>query len=138
MRKLLFILSLLSLVMACQKTEQDDLSVSVYIPNAFRPAGLEGSGGSSVNCIDGNPNCNSIFRIILSNPNTIPCKVRMNIYDTEGQNLYYSLDYYEGWNGQVRNGGKLCPQGNYRYVITVTEIIDNKTRIFEGDIALLR
>ncbi len=139
MKKLLIILSLLSAVMACKKVDQDDLSIGVYIPNAFRPDSPDGTVNSDANCLDGEPNCNKIFRVVISNPNNISYRISMNVYDSKGQNLYTGLDPTQGWDGTLHNLGKnFSPQGNYRYLIKITEPENNKSKVFEGSVALLR
>ncbi len=139
MKKLFIIISLLSLAIACKKEEQDDLSVKVTIPNAFIPNNPDGTTNGCASCINGEPNCNRRFTVIISDPNNIGYTVLMEIFDSKGKNLYISSNPSEGWNGTLRNNGNdYSPQGNYRYIIKVTEPSTHKSKVFEGSVALLR
>lgn len=139
MKKLLIIITLISVAMACKKEEQDDLSVKVTIPSAFIPNNPDGTTNGGATCINGQPNCNKRFTVIISDPNNIGYQVMTYIYDSKGNNLYQSLDPSEGWDGTLgNNGNDYCPQGSYHYLIKVTEPATHKSKIFEGSVALLR
>ena len=88
----------------------------VYVPNAFAPEGF-----------------NQEFKplIVLGNI----AEYKMIIYDRYGQELFFSANADNGWNG--KKDGKELPQGTYVYVIRVTQ---TSGRIVEkkGTFLLLR
>lgn len=133
-----FLLIAVSLI-SCTKPEQDELSVGVAIPTAFVPISKDGTINSSAPCTTGEPNCNTVFRIMLSNPNNIEVGVSMEIYDSHAQTVFSSTEPNPMWNGTKHNAkADYCPQGNYHYLIEITEVTNGKSRIYEGDVALLR
>jgi hypothetical protein len=124
---------------SCKKTKQDELSVTVSIPNAFVPNNKDGTLNSTAPCLDGEPNCNKVFRVFITNPDSIQLQLSMEIYDLKGRRVFTSRDQNPEWDGTEKNTGVyFCPQGTYHYFITVTEVPNDKTRSYEGDVALLR
>lgn len=132
MKKLFYILALFLIISSCKKPEQDDLSITVYIPNAFRP-------GSTVDCPGGDIDCNRSFKVVTDYSRVQQGEIR--IYDQQQQQqkvVFQTTNYRVGWNGKVLNMGADCPQGNYHYLIKVTESPSGKSKVFEGKVLLLR
>lgn len=139
MKKIIYLCIAICCFTACTKPDQDELSVEVAIPNAFRPVSKDGTMNSAVPCVGGWENCNSVFIVSISNPNNISLKVEIRVYDQNGRTLFYSTSLNAGWDGTEHNtGSNFCPQGNYHYQVKVTEVSAKRSRLFEGDIALLR
>lgn len=139
MKTIFYIFILFCCLTACKKPQQDDLSVGVAIPNAFRPPGKDGVRNSSVPCIGGADNCNSVFMATISNPNNTPLSVSMIVYDQNSRIVYSSTALHTAWDGtEMNHGVDFCPQGNYHYQFKVMEVSNDKSCLFEGDIALLR
>jgi gliding motility-associated-like protein len=88
----------------------------VYVPNAFVPEGF-----------------NQEFKplIVLGDV----AEYKMNIYDRYGQEVFFSANTDEGWNGKKE--GKELPQGIYVYVIRVTQT-NGKIVEKKGSVLLLR
>ena len=82
---------------------------ALYIPNAFTP--------------DGNDK-NDIFQpmgIGIDEEN-----YRMDIFDRWGENIFTSNSFRKGWDGTVKGGSKLAPQGVYIYKLSVYDLQGNK------------
>lgn len=134
MKKLLYILTLLLVISSCKKAEQDELTVKVTIPNAFRP----GSDPSSTPCLDGDPQCNEEFRVVV-HPNGMSYSFSLSIFNTQQELVLKTDDSRKGWNGTFENSNKrICPQGSYNYLVKVTELPSGKSKLFEGKVLLLR
>jgi hypothetical protein len=138
MKTTLYIILLLWCILSCSKPDQDTLSITVSIPNAFRPNDKNGIVNSSAPCIDGNPNCNQVFKVLVSNPNNIGYEFDLAIYSLQGKLLFHTTKPNVGWNGQIENLGDHCPQGNYHYKLHITETHPHQSKLFEGGIVLLR
>jgi hypothetical protein len=102
--------------------------ITVFIPNAFFP-------GSGVNCRDGEF-CNRVFKVAADGHLTI----EIFIFNRWGQQVYYSKDADEGWNGMMNNGrdgGQDCPQEVYIYQVNATSYNGKQYR-YSGSVTLLR
>jgi hypothetical protein len=104
--------------------------ITVFIPNAFHP-------GSSVPCPDGTQNCNSKFRPAASGYLTI----EIYIFNRWGQQVYYSTNAEDGWNGNMdgKEGTSAipCQQDVYIYQVNATSF-SGKAYKYSGSITLLR
>lgn len=92
----------------------------VYVPNAFRPGGT-----------------NSIFKAVPSNNQAIS-NFALYIYNRWGQEIFYSPDIEQGWDGKVN--GKDAPGDVYVWLINYDIEREGKTvRIaYKGNVILLR
>lgn len=82
---------------------------ALYIPNTFTP--------------DGN-GTNDIFQPM--GVGIDEDDYRMDIFDRWGENIFSSNNFRKGWDGTVKGGSKLAPQGVYTYKIMVKDILGNK------------
>lgn len=137
--KTFYTLLLIVSILSCTKPEQDELSVKVTIPNAFVPMNKDGTVNTIAPCQNGGTDCNSVFQITIYNPNNHEIDVSMDIDDSNGRDVFSSTSSNPQWDGTENNKRvNFCRQGNYHYFIKVTEVANDKSRIFEGDVALLR
>ncbi len=105
-----------------------DPDITVFIPNAFFP-------GSGVNCRDGEL-CNRVFKVAADGH----LSIEIFIFNRWGQQVYYSKDAEEGWNGKMNNGkdgGQDCPQEVYIYQVNATSFNGKQYR-YSGSVTLLR
>jgi gliding motility-associated-like protein len=110
--------------------------ITVFIPNAFRPHNADGTGGSSVNCIEGEQDCNTVFKVAADGQ----LSIEIFIFNRWGQLVYQSTDAKEGWNGRINNGrenGTICPQDVYVYQVNATSF-SGKAYKYSGSVTLLR
>jgi len=105
------------------KVEPD---ITVFVPNAFYP-------GSSVNCVDGDVNCNKRFHVAATGYAT----VEIFVFNRWGQKVYYSTNPDEGWNGNLNNGSVECAQDVYIYQVNATSF-NGKLYKYSGSVTLLR
>lgn len=132
MKKLFYILTLWVVIGSCKKEEQDDLSVHLVVPSAFRPS-------SPVDCPSGDAYCNRRFKVTIVNPNNVDYRMELTIFNNQQENVYKTSYTVVGWDGTVRNEGTTpCPQGSYHYLIKITEYPGEKSKLFEGTVLLLR
>ena len=105
-----------------------DPDITVFIPNAFHP-------GSTHPCPNGDPSCNSRFRPAANGYLTI----EIYIFNRWGQQVYFSTDANEGWNGNMdgKENGIPCQQDVYIYQINATSY-NGKAYKYSGSITLLR
>ena len=89
----------------------------VIIPNAFTPNG------------DGN---NDILRMLSSGFKKIN---HFRIFNRWGQKVFETNDYYNGWDGRVGNMEQQT--STFFWVVSVIDL-DDKVRIFQGDVTLIR
>lgn len=101
----------------------------IFIPNAFTPAGKNGSG-------DG---LNDIFKIksvsLYNYIKTKDLKFIFKIYDRWGNRVFETNDYNLGWNGKI--GNEDAQEGVYLYIIEA----HGHDRVFffkQGTLTLLR
>jgi hypothetical protein len=110
--------------------------ITVFIPNAFRPIGKDGLGGSQLPCDDGMP-CNQFFKVVADGQ----LSVELFIYNRWGQLVFSGKDEKvtrEGWNGTVQNNlTDFCPQDVYVYQVNATSY-NGKAYKYSGSITLLR
>ncbi len=93
---------------------------ALYIPNAFTP--------------DGNDK-NDIFQpmgIGIDEEN-----YRMDIFDRWGENVFSSNNFRRGWDGTLKGGSKLAPQGVYIYKLSVYDLRGNK-HPYVGHVTVIR
>ena len=102
--------------------------ITVFIPNAFHP-------GSTVPCRNNDPDCNGRFRPAASGYLTI----EIYIFNRWGQQVYFSTNAEEGWNGNMdgKPTGIPCQQDVYIYQINATSY-NGKAYKYSGSITLLR
>jgi hypothetical protein len=105
--------------------------ITVFIPNAFRPHGKE--TGSTVPCLDGDPDCNSVFKVAANGHLTI----EIFVYNRWGQQVFHTKDAKEGWNGRINQTGEYCPQEVYVYQVNATSYSGKQYR-YSGSVTLLR
>lgn len=77
-----------------------DLHPVIYIPNAFKPEGV-----------------NKVFKPVVSYGNRDT--YRMQIFNRWGQVLFETTDVNQGWDGTYK--GTLLPQDGYMYVINIDD-----------------
>ncbi|GIV33118.1 MAG: hypothetical protein KatS3mg031_0653 [Chitinophagales bacterium] len=90
---------------------------SVFIPTAFTP---------------GIPGPNAAF--MLRSPKI--SALELHVYDRWGNELFSTTDMNQPWDG-TRPGGQMVDTGIYVYY-AVIKFISGKTKIFKGDVAVLR
>jgi gliding motility-associated-like protein len=93
---------------------------ALYIPNTFTP--------------DGN-GLNDMFQpmgVGIDEEN-----YRMDIFDRWGENIFTSNSFRKGWDGTVKGGSKLAPQGVYTYKLLVHDLQGNK-HPFVGHVTVIR
>lgn len=89
----------------------------VRLPNAFNPYGI-----------------NSVFRPLFGNTDAIS-KYEMNVFSRYGEQLFFTNNMDEGWNG--RSGLREMPQGVYTYLVKI-DIMNGETIIRQGSVLLIR
>ncbi len=92
---------------------------ALYIPNAFTP--------------DGN-GVNDIFQ--PKGVGLLETPYKMYIYDRWGEIIFTSENFLEGWDGRVKQTGKLAKQDVYIYKIIVEDLIHREHQ-FIGHVTLL-
>jgi gliding motility-associated-like protein len=50
----------------------------------------------------------------------------MDIFDRWGENIFNSTNFRKGWDGTVKGGSKLAPQGVYIYKLYVMDLQGGK------------
>jgi gliding motility-associated-like protein len=93
---------------------------ALYIPNAFTP--------------DENGK-NDIFQPMGVGINED--NYRMDIFDRWGENIFTSNDFRKGWDGSVKGGSKMAPQGVYIYKIQVVDMQGAK-HPYVGHVTVIR
>lgn len=101
----------------------DSVTISVkeatfYVPNSFTP---NNDGRNDVFYIRGTP-----IR-----------DFQLQIFNRLSQSVYISRNFYEGWDGTLQNGGELCPEGAYVYIVTGLDEQNQRVKI-SGQINLIR
>ncbi|MGP8215651.1 MAG: PKD domain-containing protein [Bacteroidia bacterium] len=61
----------------------------------------------------------------------------MWIFNRWGQQIYYTTDINKGWNGSVNNGGVLCQEDTYVYLIEVKDFM-GIDHTYMGKVTLIR
>lgn len=90
----------------------------VYIPNAFRPDGI-----------------NKIFRPVVSDFDVD--SYNLTIFDRLGQPIFETNLYDEGWDGHIALSGKMASTGTYIYMVTLRD--GNGVEIIKrGHVSLLK
>jgi len=95
----------------------------VYVPNAFRP-------GSAISA-------NSVFKAVPSSNQAIS-NFALYIFNRWGQQIYYSQDIDQGWDGRVN--GKDAPGDVYVWLINYDVKREDRTEriAYKGNVILLR
>ena len=93
---------------------------ALYIPNTFTP--------------DGN-GLNDMF--LPMGVGIDEDNYRMDIFDRWGENIFTSNSFRKGWDGTVKGGSKLAPQGVYTYKLLVHDMQGNK-HPFVGHVTVIR
>lgn len=97
---------------------QNDCTQNVFfLPNIFTPS---------------SNNANSIFKLSTKNPEEF---ISMTIYDRWGNQLFYSSDIDQGWNGMTANQD--VESGVYVYKIDLVCPITNENYVILGDITVI-
>ncbi|MFM1810142.1 MAG: hypothetical protein RLZZ382_1367, partial [Bacteroidota bacterium] len=91
-----------------------------YVPNTFTPDGDQ---------------FNNVFKPIFTS-GFDPTGYNLSIYNRWGELLFESLSHEEGWPGYY--GGLKVPTGVYTYTITFFDKKENRLRVLEGHVNLLR
>jgi gliding motility-associated-like protein len=91
-----------------------------YVPNTFTPDGDQ---------------FNNIFKPIFTS-GFDPTGYNLSVYNRWGELLFESLSHEEGWPGYY--GGLKVPPGVYTYTITFFDKKENRLRVLEGHVNLLR
>jgi gliding motility-associated-like protein len=89
---------------------------TIFVPNAFTP---------------GNDDLNEKFKVL----GTSLASFEMAIYSKWGQQLYFSKDQQDGWDGTYL--GKPCDMETYYYLITYTTKKGKVSRL-KGDVTLVK
>jgi gliding motility-associated-like protein len=90
---------------------------TIYIPNTFTP--------------DGNK-FNNTFRPVIYDA----LEYELRIYNRWGEEIFYSIDQKESWDGTYEN--KICPDGLYTYKVKYKDYETNKVQTILGHVNLLR
>jgi len=102
----------------CQASDSVLVKVlNVFLPSAFSPNG------------DGR---NDVFRLIVNNPSVK--LLQMRIYNRWGEQVFYSTDSRQGWNGSFK--GMPAEIGTYFYMIDY--VIGHRQYNLKGDVTLVR
>jgi len=104
--------------------------ITIFIPNAFRPS-------STIDCPDASE-CNRQFIVAADGH----LSIEIFVFNRWGQQVFYTTDAKEGWNGTMRKGnqnntGDVCPQDVYIYQINASSF-SNKKYKYSGSVTLLR
>jgi gliding motility-associated-like protein len=91
----------------CKKIN-NDFEMGILPPNVFTPND-DGFMGVDKEGLPGN----NVFNIYTKNV----IEYHLVIYDRWGVKVFESDDQNYDWNGRVNNTGKLCPDGNYYYIL---------------------
>jgi len=91
-----------------------------YVPNTFTPDGDQ---------------FNNVFNPIFTT-GFDPTAYNLSIYNRWGELLFESLSHEEGWPGYY--GGLKVPAGTYTYTITYFDKKENRLKLLEGHINLIR
>jgi hypothetical protein len=110
-----------------------DPDITIFVPNAFRPNGADGDMGSTVDCPDGDVECNRTFKVAANGHMSI----EIFVYNRWGQKVFESKSAEKGWNGRVMQDGELCPQDVYVYQVNATSFSGKKYK-YAGSVTLLR
>lgn len=96
--------------------------IRFYLPNSFYPGSTQG---------------NNEFKVVTQS-NVIP-DFKIYIYDRWGQQIFYSSDFLQGWDGSV--SGNPAPAGTYVWVVKY-KVYDDKgegrTESRKGTVTLIR
>lgn len=91
-----------------------------YVPNTFTPDGDQ---------------FNNVFNPIFTT-GFDPTAYNLSIYNRWGELLFESLSHEEGWPGYY--GGLKVPAGTYTYTITYFDKKENRLKVLEGHVNLIR
>jgi gliding motility-associated-like protein len=97
-----------------------DPDVTLFVPNAFTPNG------------DG---VNEVFM-----PQGIgidPDHFEMWIFDRWGNMIYYTDDFYQGWNGKVQGHEEICQIDTYVWKIKAVDVLGGKHNLI-GKVSLIK
>lgn len=107
----------------CADTIYGDVVISpystIYIPNTFTPNG------------DGKNDLFKPYGEYLEN-------FQMLIFDRWGNQIFKSVDLYQGWDGKVQGHSDICQIDTYVYVITCNETITGRFHKYIGHVNLVR
>ncbi len=104
--------------LGCKDTDMVVVQVSNFsLPNAFSPNG---------------DNKNDVFKVII--PNNLVQLKSLKIFNRWGQNIFYTTDANQGWDGTII--GERCEIGTYFYHLELT--IGHQSYKHRGDITLIR
>ncbi len=99
-----------------------DTIYAVFIPGAFSP---------------NNDFSNEVFKPLCRSIKAN--SYSMSISDLNGQEVYFTDNPDEGWNGCFHNDhNKILPQQSYWYKITCVDLFKNETHLYEGTVLLVR
>jgi gliding motility-associated-like protein len=93
---------------------------ALYIPNAFTP--------------DDN-GLNDFFQPV--GVGVDEDRYRLDIFDRWGENVFTSTTYRKGWDGSVKGGSRMAPQGVYTYKILIYDTQGGK-HPFVGHVTLIK
>lgn len=89
-----------------------------WIPNAFTPTDENG--------------INDVFKPVVIGVHNY----NFYIFDRWGEQVFYTNDYLQGWNGFYKN--KLCTNDVFVYKITFTDDVDNADHKYIGKVTLVK
>ena len=92
--------------------------IEIFIPTAFKPESTIAE--------------NQVFKPVIRN--AVPENYKFLVYSNWGQQVFYTNDYSEAWNGNI-NGNK-APAGTFLYNISFTHA--GKTYNRKGSVILIR
>jgi gliding motility-associated-like protein len=108
----------------CKDTAYSHVDITpdfaLYIPNSFTP--------------DGN-GVNDMFQPVGIGINEDDYK--MEIFDRWGESIFTSNDFRKGWDGTVKGGSKIAPQGVYIYKVNVKDVLGG-VHPYVGHVTLIK
>ncbi len=93
-------------------------AADIYIPSAFTP---------------NTDSKNEIFKVY----GPLMKRFEMRIFNRWGEEIFYTNNQQEGWNGRYKNFGEAVPIGAYVYKVSYTNS-SNKTKEVTGSVIVLR
>jgi gliding motility-associated-like protein len=103
-----------------QKTVYIEPNIAFYVPNSFTP---NGDGKNDAFIVTGDGIDESTFI--------------MRVYNRWGQQVYFSVDLSNGWDGKMDGYDKKSPEGTYCYIISLKDV-KGKYHEYKGIINLIR
>lgn len=90
-----------------------------YIPNAFTPNG------------------NGLNDVFLPK-GTFVCDFKMYIFDRWGEQLFFTSNLEQGWNGMVQGSTAMAQEDTYIYMIEVVDCVEHKKHQYLGRVSIIK